>query len=319
MSTGTEAKPAPRQAPCPNCGDVRAGNYCPSCGQRKSDRRVSLRRLLLDAVEDQLSLNGALVSTLRTLAHPGRLTTEYLAGRVGRYIPPFRLYLVTSFLFFLAMRVGGPEGEVVQLGVVPSDSAASATAVAPVTDSTALPDSAAVVERAIAVWRLQEKALNDIDGFDLPFAGSALTEDVRDRLRRLAREDPEQIDRRISREFTDQFPLAMFLLVPGVAALLALLFFRQRRFYVEHFVFALHTQSAVFLVLTLMIVLQSLGPVPPLLLVALVLYVVVALQRMYEQTWPTVALKTAVLSLGYLGMLLGAVVVTAVAAFMLTT
>ena len=35
------------------------------------------------------------------LARPGRLTREFFEGRRARYLPPFRLYLVISLLFFL--------------------------------------------------------------------------------------------------------------------------------------------------------------------------------------------------------------------------
>src|SRR4029453_9696672 len=42
--------------------------------------------------------------TLRLLfTRPGQLTAEMLAGRRARYIPPVRLYLVASVVFFLAL------------------------------------------------------------------------------------------------------------------------------------------------------------------------------------------------------------------------
>ena len=37
------------------------------------------------------------------LARPGLLTREFLDGRRARYLPPFRLYIVISLVFFLAM------------------------------------------------------------------------------------------------------------------------------------------------------------------------------------------------------------------------
>ena len=43
------------------------------------------------------------------LARPGFLTREFFAGRRVRYLPPFRLYLVISVVFFLV--VGLPEGD----------------------------------------------------------------------------------------------------------------------------------------------------------------------------------------------------------------
>src|SRR5687768_3014809 len=46
--------------PCLNCGDPTVGPYCPRCGQRKVDVRVSLRRMAREALDDQLSLNSTL-------------------------------------------------------------------------------------------------------------------------------------------------------------------------------------------------------------------------------------------------------------------
>ena len=42
------------------------------------------------------------------LLHPGHLTREYVAGRIVRYIPPFRLYLLCSVLCFLVTALRDP-------------------------------------------------------------------------------------------------------------------------------------------------------------------------------------------------------------------
>ncbi|HEX8242894.1 MAG TPA: DUF3667 domain-containing protein, partial [Longimicrobium sp.] len=90
--------------PCMNCGDPTPGNFCRNCGQRKVEVHVSLGRMLLEALDDQFSLNSALPRTIGALMlRPGHLTREYMTGRIARYIPPFRLYLVTSVAFFLAL------------------------------------------------------------------------------------------------------------------------------------------------------------------------------------------------------------------------
>src|SRR5690606_30196862 len=94
--------------PCLNCGDSTPGRFCPTCGQRKAEVLVSVRTLLADVLEDQLVLNRALPRTLSALLfRPGLLTEEYVRGRIVRYIAPFRLYLVSSVLFFLLMSFFG--------------------------------------------------------------------------------------------------------------------------------------------------------------------------------------------------------------------
>jgi len=91
-------------APCLNCGDPTRGEYCPTCGQRKADVQVSIRAMVAEALEDELTVDRRLPNTLFALFfQPGRLTVEYVNGRIVRYIRPFRLYLVTSVIFFLLL------------------------------------------------------------------------------------------------------------------------------------------------------------------------------------------------------------------------
>jgi hypothetical protein len=93
-------------SPCLNCGDPTPGRYCPSCGQQKTGVRVSIRAMLAEALEDELSLDRRLPATLGALfLDPGQLTAEYVNGRIARYVRPFRLYLVSSVIFFLLLSI----------------------------------------------------------------------------------------------------------------------------------------------------------------------------------------------------------------------
>ena len=87
---------------CLNCGAALSGQYCGQCGQRATSRLISLWELVRDAFGDLFELDSRLWRTLiPLLARPGRLTREYLEGRRARFMPPFRMYLVLSLVFFL--------------------------------------------------------------------------------------------------------------------------------------------------------------------------------------------------------------------------
>jgi hypothetical protein len=95
-------EPAPNQ--CQNCSAALTGPFCGFCGQRALRLDVSLRELLHEAVHEFVHLDGRILTTVRLLMlRPGHLTAEMLAGRRARYIPPIRLYLVCSLLFFLVL------------------------------------------------------------------------------------------------------------------------------------------------------------------------------------------------------------------------
>jgi len=95
--SGDESPPA-----CLNCGAVLRGQYCGNCGQRARTRLISLWELVRDAFGDLFELDSRIWQTLiPLLVRPGRLTYDYLAGRRARYMPPFRMYLVMSLVFFV--------------------------------------------------------------------------------------------------------------------------------------------------------------------------------------------------------------------------
>ncbi len=87
---------------CLNCKATLHGQYCASCGQRSTSRLISLWQLMKEAFGDLFEADSRLWQTLRPLMlSPGLLTKDYLLGRRARYMPPFRMYLVLSVVFFV--------------------------------------------------------------------------------------------------------------------------------------------------------------------------------------------------------------------------
>lgn len=275
-----ETQPDATPPACPNCGDPRPGNFCPNCGQRRGDRRVTLRRLIADAVEDQFSLNGTLPRTLGVLlTHPGRLTSDYVAGRISRYIPPFRLYLLSSFLFFLVLSISGSGN----LAVTRSDDDAPADSAGVLQDTAA---ARARAERAAAARDTMVAAIDSVlddDAGDLEFLPGPLRERARERLRIMATREEGAVNEAFRREMMDRLPIAVFVLLPVFAGLLALIYVRSRRFYVEHFIFALHIHSFGFLMFTLMQLLDRWAWLELILLIWLLVYLFLALRHFYRQ------------------------------------
>jgi hypothetical protein len=89
-------------AECRNCGAVLHGKYCYACGQKAVPSEVSVHQLVHEGFHEFAHLDESKIAqTLKLLLFkPGELTAELLRGRRARYIPPIRLYLVCSLLFF---------------------------------------------------------------------------------------------------------------------------------------------------------------------------------------------------------------------------
>ena len=97
---------------------------------------------------------------------------------------------------------------------------------------------------------------------------------------------------------TDDLPRLMFVLLPVFALLLKIVY--AHRLYFDHLIFSLHLHCAAYVILALMMpleVLASQHAVPLIMQLALLgyllVYFVMALQRVYSSSWLAVALKSS--------------------------
>jgi hypothetical protein len=112
-------------------------------------------------------------------------------------------------------------------------------------------------------------------------------------------------------------PTAMFLVLPVFALLLKLLHLRRGRYYVEHFVFGLHTHAFAFVLFTLMLFLGGVPGVVPAAILWLLLYLLLAMKRFYGQGWPVTLLKYGALGVMYSVVFVAGVVVSVMVALLL--
>lgn len=102
--------------PCQNCGTMVDDRYCPNCGQLASSFHRPFATLIGETISDTFTLDGRLARTLPViLFRPGRLTKNYTAGKRARYVPPFRLFLIASLVFYLALFALVPAGSFLQV------------------------------------------------------------------------------------------------------------------------------------------------------------------------------------------------------------
>jgi hypothetical protein len=86
---------------CLNCDAPLHGAFCAACGQRSVPPNPTVRELAGDAWHELSGYDGRIMRTIRGLARPGFLTREYLEGRRAHYLPPVRIYLIVSIVYFL--------------------------------------------------------------------------------------------------------------------------------------------------------------------------------------------------------------------------
>jgi hypothetical protein len=100
MSGATQASETASKT-CFNCGTALTGPFCPNCGQKSVPLNPRLFDVLHEFFHELLHIDGKLFSSIRQLLlAPGFLTREQFDGRRARWVPPVRLYLVFSVLYF---------------------------------------------------------------------------------------------------------------------------------------------------------------------------------------------------------------------------
>jgi len=279
-----------RQDHCSNCQAALTGPYCAQCGQHAHDSARPLHAVLHEAWHIFTHVDGSLWRTLRLLfTRPGALTQEYFAGRRTRYSPPFRLYFVVSLVFF-------------GLGSLTNSSGLSQTTT-----------EGPVRIQVEGAQRLRDQSLPGTQELQ-SYCRRIDTGHARMDSRLQALCDHQAADRGLAllHEFTRLLPRMMFVFLPLMAAVMMLAYRAPRHYYVEHLVFLLHAQSAVFLVLlaiTLLALVNGVMPAgvqavllpvaAPVLTFYYVWYVYAALRRFYAQGRALTFAKYCALGLAY--------------------
>ena len=92
---------------CKNCNQIltTSDNFCSNCGQ-KNILKLNLKFVFGEFFHTIFNLDSKVFKSLRFLIFkPGYLTFEYLKGKRVSYLPPIRIYLVLSFLYFFLISV----------------------------------------------------------------------------------------------------------------------------------------------------------------------------------------------------------------------
>lgn len=267
MDVPGQNHPVPQRY-CANCQTLLSGRYCSACGQRADAGVHTIGHFVGEAAEVLTHADSRLWNTVwPLLARPGFLTREYFAGRRARYLQPFRLYLITSVLFFVLTALLDPNGS----GSAP-----------PVP--------------------IGPKDCSDVTT-NLHLGSFQLLPRLQAACHNIRADSGIEFGRRL----THNLGRAMFVFLPLVAALMKLLYWRPRRYYLEHLLLLIHNHSFAFLVMSIYMLathwISSGNVVGVLFLITawyLVRYLYRSVRNFYGQSaWLTV-LKFGVLGCVYL-------------------
>ncbi|MEO1258958.1 MAG: DUF3667 domain-containing protein [Bacteroidota bacterium] len=86
---------------CRNCQHPlpEGASFCPACGQKNTDGRITVKELVGRFFSDLLNLDGRIFQTTAALVVPGKLTKNFFEGKHIRYYHPVRLFILAGALF----------------------------------------------------------------------------------------------------------------------------------------------------------------------------------------------------------------------------
>ena len=281
---------------CLNCGTILEGKFCHNCGQENLEIKESFGHMMNHAISDYFHFDHQFFHTLKPLLFkPGYLTNEYMAGRRVQYLHPVKMYIFISVVYFLLMFQTGHQF----FHFDEKDSKLTEAAVETKKDTTQQavvikPQIAAQKKQELLRQagpsantggknRVSTNTVAQNKGIDvkpLPAKEDTTYEQYlasqqqpgavkRDGiLKRLIvkkmfdykKKYGERAKEVFLEEVNHNIPKMMFVLLPVFAFILRMAFWKSKKFYVEHLIYAFHLHCFLFIFLSMMMLVELLFP-----------------------------------------------------------
>ena len=287
---------------CPNCGEEEVGKYCPRCGQSNKDFNKPLKQIVGDLL-DSINLDIRLLNTIVPFfSKPGFLAQEYFKGRRKRYVPPMRMYMFFSLVFFFLVAYIGKED------IKKADSVQDNVT----KEQLATTEKAITSADSVIFLSLTQNEVSDSVENNKVFTLKDFTKENKEFIKQeiMADSMPDGMNKIFDGAFNaserkelfiDKFynyvSYALFLLMPLFAFILALILWKSRLLYVNHLIFSINFHSFIFGLASVGIILYKILPESfygaiGYLYLAFPLYLMVGIKRFYNRKYIGAFFKT---------------------------
>jgi hypothetical protein len=261
---------------CPNCGHtLHEVHFCPECGQPNHDLNVPLKHLFGELLESTLHFDAKSFKTIMALLFkPGFLSKEFNAGKRQSYVPPLRLYIFISFVFFFL------------LALHPSD-----------------PNPSAKKEPVnFTIFSLSSEKFRGLSGHQIDSLLAVSNVDTTSFNKYMAHQIGKMTDNpsEITHMLVKNISYMMFVLMPLSAFFIFLLHRKRVRYYLECLIFSIHYHSLIFMLLSLFVLtnmIMDAGIVLIMVLMYSLMYLFMSLKRVFSQNTLRAFYKTVILAL----------------------
>ncbi|MFA7420919.1 MAG: DUF3667 domain-containing protein [Melioribacteraceae bacterium] len=261
---------------CPNCENklTPVDHFCSQCGQQNHDLKIPFWHLVEEGIESFFHIDRKALVTLKLLIlSPGELSKEFNEGRRVKFIPPIRLYVLISFLFFFLLNFSIPhsfsnEGK---------------------NSSLSISFKGLHTSELVALSKKQTDSLATIK----KIPPTEFNKFWIDQLYKIANSSKTEFFHSLFKNIS----YMMFVLMPGFAFILHLFFRNKNSFYVESLIVSVHFHSFVFLLISVFLLVGLTKTIFAFLLTPILVpaYLFFVLRRYYYQKvfasiWKTTAI-----------------------------
>ena len=307
---------------CLNCGTPLRDSFCHHCGQKDIPQRQTLGELWTNFISSFWSYEGKFFLTTKYLVtRPGFLAMEYNKGKRESFYHPARMYVFISFVFFLIFfSFGNTDNEISEdkkknvlkettdelkktkvdsiLKVVGKDSAVKQiNSIKDSIKSNRKKNNGIIFNFDDVKYNSvkeydslqQMKPIQERDGW---FKKIAMTRAIE--LNNRYKDNDSEFGKDFTNAFSENFSKVLFYLLPIFALLLKLLYIRKDFFYSEHLVFSIYYYNFFYLAGSLQLLVQQvpqLNWLGNIIALWIMLYLLFAMKRMYNQGWGKTILK----------------------------
>ena len=102
---------------CPNCSTFlhEEFHYCPKCGQENHHIKIPIWHVLYEFIESIFHFDTKLWNTIvASITAPGKVVKDFLNGKRARYVPPPRLYIFVSVIYFALLNYDSGQYEKIE-------------------------------------------------------------------------------------------------------------------------------------------------------------------------------------------------------------
>ncbi len=308
---------------CANChyhfNEV--NNFCPNCGQENHTHKLPVHHFLYEFVESLTHFDTKVFRTFKDMvAKPGLVIKNYNSNKRARYVPPARIYVFMSFIFFFLLSLTNNSkvkentqkiDESIKKIEVQNNKGSISFFSKTSFDSTALTELSSLDP-------LTNKSIDSLivakgkktDWFNTRILHTMI---------KLQKGEIHTID--IYQKFIKYLSYSLLIFMPFFALILMIFYRKKEYYYSEFLVFSIYFHTFTFLLLTIFSLftkyIYNFQYIPLLVFLLLIVYLGFSLKRVFMQSFGKTILKTVLISILYfitLGLLVVLLLLTSILA-----